>query len=490
MHKSIVKTLAPATMLMLASIAYGADAEEGGAAAVGEPLMESAAELARRADDRRPDEQSQVYILGRPLTIGGEYELNPEVRRNFNLTNTGDEDLERVDQELDVEFYYPVNRRITAYAELRFAHRTDSSDARGTETDFFIRRGQAWILFRPQQFEGLSLQVGRQNIKEKRAWWWDTDVDAIRVHWDRGNHHAEVGIAEDVFRVRLDQPLDVEDESIRRMFGRWQWEWTKKNRMEFFWLNQNDRSGLYAKDTVLSQVAEDEIDGDLRWLGVRAIGRYKYRPAGRFHYWLDIASVSGKESVTDFDPFDDVLITADETEDISIDGWAFDFGVTWETKFSKELNFTFGYAVGSGPGQGLLQDKSFRQTGINTNAVRFRGVDRFRYYGELLRPELSNLAVFTVGAGRRLLENSSIDLIYHQYWQIDPVTTMRGGRLDLAPNGISADIGEELDLVLGFEEWQHWEVRIIFSLFRPGAAFSTAGVGNALRGDVQIKYIF
>ncbi len=461
-----------------------------GASAVGQPVKESATALARRADDRRPDEQAQVYIWGRPLTIGGEYEFNPEVRRNFDLTNVGDEDLGRLDQELDVEFYYPIDEHITAYTELRFAHRIDNSDVRGTDTNFFIRRGQAWILFRPQQLEGLSLQIGRQNIKEKRAWWWDADIDAIRVHWDRGKHHAEVGVAEDIFRVRLDEPIDVDDEDIRRMFGRWQWEWTKKNRVELFWLDQNDRSGIYAPGTVLDEVAEDKVDGNLRWLGVRALGRYKYRPAGRFHYWLDIASVSGKESVTDFDPFDSTQITTDETADISIDGWAFDFGVTWETNFARELNFTLGYAVGSGPGQDQQRDKSFRQTGLNTNAAKFRGVDRFRYYGEILRPELSNLAVFTLGAGRQMLENSSIDLIYHQYWQIDPVAAMRGGRLDLAPNGFSTDIGEELDLVLGIEEWTHWEVRVILSLFRPGAAYSPDGVGNALRGDIQVKYIF
>lgn len=54
-----------------------------------------------------------------------------------------------------------------------------------------------------------------------------------------------------------------------------------------------------------------------------------------------------------------------------------------------------------------------RQTGLQDNNGEFFGVDCFRYYGELLRPELSKLQITTLALGFRMLTNSSIEFVYH-----------------------------------------------------------------------------
>src|SRR5205823_14938621 len=64
--------------------------------------------------------------------------------------------------------------------------------------------------------------------------------------------------------------------------------------------------------------------------------------------------------------------------------------------------FTLGDAFGSGDSNARHgEDTAFRQTGLHRNNDRFLGVDRFHYYGELARPELSNLHIVTASVGWR-----------------------------------------------------------------------------------------
>ena len=71
--------------------------------------------------------------------------------------------------------------------------------------------------------------------------------------------------------------------------------------------------------------------------------------------------------------------------------------------------------------------RSIREWGVDV------GVTCFKYYGELLDPELSNLAVATLGLGLRPTEWSSIDLVAYHYRQATastaPVASPRSSRL-------------------------------------------------------------
>ena len=62
--------------------------------------------LVRRQDERRPDDQFRTYWFDRPLTIGGQYEVSPEHRDNFNLDSDDDRNLTRVNQEFRLEMLY------------------------------------------------------------------------------------------------------------------------------------------------------------------------------------------------------------------------------------------------------------------------------------------------------------------------------------------------------------------------------------------------
>ena len=113
----------------------------------------------------------------------------------------------------------------------------------------------------------------------------------------------------------------------------------------------------------------------------------------------------------------------------------------------------------------------------------------FRYLGELVRPEVSNLMIFTAGIGFRPTRRSSVDLVFHHYRQVEAVPFLRDTRLRRAPSGESRDIGNALDLIIGIEDFRPVEMEIVFSYFHPGAAF-TVSADDAWFATVQIEYNF
>jgi hypothetical protein len=127
---------------------------------------------------------------------------------------------------------------------------------------------------------------------------------------------------------------------------------------------------------------------------------------------------------------------------------------------------------------------------LNSNKDNYRGVTRFRYYGELLRPELSNLQVITVGFGHRFLSASSLDLVYRNFRQVYASTSLRSARIRAPLNGEDRDVGDEIDLVIGVEEWRNWELMIVGSVFLPGDAFGPNADEKAYRADLRVRYIF
>jgi hypothetical protein len=174
-----------------------------------------------------------------------------------------------------------------------------------------------------------------------------------------------------------------------------------------------------------------------------------------------------------------------------VTGWAMDAGLTWLLPVAAEPRITAAYAVGSGdrkPDSGT--DESFRQTGLHGNEPGFGGVERFRAYGELLDPELSNLSILTFGLGVSLGNSSSLDVAYHQYRLVERADSLRDARLDVDLTGRHRDLGKGLDLTLAVEEWERIEFRISASLFRSGRAFGEAH-GEWVYGNLyELRFAF
>jgi len=217
-------------------------------------------------------------------------------------------------------------------------------------------------------------------------------------------------------------------------------------------------------------IVRDDRDADRRrlvFLGVRSRGE----PVEDLDYWFELGYVGGRDGPS------------------RVRGWGVDLGVTYELQVGPKPALTLGLAFGSGdrnPEDGL--DRSFRQTGLQENEGDFGGSASFRYYGEVLDPELSNLAIVTVGLGVRPGEQFSLDLVYHYYLQHRASTALRSA-LDAEPSGRSPHLGHGLDLIVGLEEiWARLDVKAVLGYFWPGAAFPGSDGAWLVGAEVQFRF--
>lgn len=445
----------------------------------------------QRLDDRRPENQYVLEMFGVATTIGGELEIKSDGEADRDLSDD-DEDREAdVEQQAQLEAFFDISERLSAFAELKF-ERTSRYDIpwerTGTESEF--KRGEFWFYLNEPFGLPAGLQVGRQNFAEDREWWWDTDLDALRVDFRFRRMTFEFALAEELGKEVLNADhADAEDQDVLRLLARSTLPISSWLKLDAFLLYQDDKSSAFRLGDVVPAFREDEDDADLTWYGLRASGRLDVGASLESRYWIDVARVTGDETHYEFEDVGGADIVVDSVVTGKRSGWAYDALMSFKLADSKwgpfsEPSLAIGHAVGSG-GDGTVD--TFRQTGLNDNNGKYHGVNRFRYYGELSRPELSNLRISTISAGIRLAEDSSLELVYHTYDQVraDDRHTLR---IDADGNGLSTDLGREFNVVLGIEPWEHWEFEAVLSHFIPGSAFETDDPASAF--SLKLDYNF
>jgi hypothetical protein len=485
------KSLALAAALVLYVLSVGAqpsDAPEETAPALprAQPAQASSG-LARRPDERRPTVQFSTTLFGRPLILGGQHEITHQNRQNFDLDSSIARNRARLDQELKAEAFYRASDDVSVFLQLVGLSEIDTHRSTGNRTSTnALERGQMWLYADRVLSDALALQAGRIALIEPRTWWWDENLDAVRLYAGRGDWLVETGLARELGRKSTEEDhVDPQQDKVRRWFGRAAYQWHKDRRssdtVEAYWLHARDTSGQQAPGTTLGEDAADPSDARLRWLGLRAVGDHRLGGAQRLGYWVDAGWVRGRETITDFDDAAAGLVSVDRLSDQAVRGSAIDAGVMWTLPGAWRPTFTAAYARG---------DRGYRQTGLQENKARFRGVNRFRYYGELLRPELSNLEIRTLAFGFRFLPRSSLEIVLHDYRQVHASSSLPGDRLDAAPLGAERSLGRELDLILGVREWERVELAARLARFRAGSAFGSRQGEHATLLELSMTWIF
>ena len=158
--------------------------------------------------------------------------------------------------------------------------------------------------------------------------------------------------------------------------------------------------------------------------------------------------------------------------DQRISGGGLDLGSTYQFDHPLKPSITFGFAFGSGDADSNDSiDTRFRQSGLEDNQGKFNGVTSFKYYGELVDPELSNLLIFTGGLGIRPTRKSSVDLVFHEYLQDQVSAKLKGWAIEAKPAGLSRRLGKEIDLITGYREIRDLDTKLILGYFIPEDAF-------------------
>ncbi|MEK7266409.1 MAG: alginate export family protein [Pseudomonadota bacterium] len=444
-------------------------------------------------DDVRPDDQLKINLFGAPLIVGGELEAAAQSQSNYDLDRRSKDYRLRTLPEAKIEALFLPSENVAAFVQAKAFVESEIIDADGSDTtQAGASLDQAWVFVSKIFGLNASLQVGRQKFQDRREWWWDDDFEAVRLHFASGRFFGFIAAGEELWSADTLEPLQGDQRDRRHVLGNLAYTIDPKKQLELFFLNTNDHSGGYGAGELVADGLEDESDADLTWIGVRYRGRHKFDPLGKIYFNLDLARVAGDETLIDFqDPEDDGLLAASAPLATKVRGWAIDTSVNWEMPFDFEPYLSLGYARGSGDRDetdGV--DRDFRQTGLHGNNGKNRGISRFRYYGEVLRPDLSNMQVFTGAIGVPLGETMWLETVYHQYRQTTPRDEISASRLDFDPLGISRDIGREIDAVLSFEYRQRWEAEITLGAFEAGDAFGPAKGEWAHGAAFKLNYNF
>jgi len=313
----------------------------------------------------------------------------------------------------------------------------------------------------------LTIVAGRQKFDEYREWWYRTsNLDAVRLlaGWRRVSGELSVS------RMLYDSERSPGDHEKRNTIGVLRWHPREDLRLEAYWVDRRDVSG--GSDSP-------------RTSGLRVAGE-GWR---RLEYRIDVASQRGTR-----ERIDEIAGTRRVRP---IDAEAMDARLTFRPRVAGDPTLTVGYAFGSGDPTADLDpaaqpegtDRSFRQTGLHRNRGKDNGNVSFRYYGEVLDPELTNLRIVTAAVGVRPRRAISLDVLYHRYRQDVASEKLRHVDIDADPEGRDPYLGEAFDLAFGYEPDHRLEIRLTAGIFRPGKAFA-GDVSDSLSARLQLKLRF
>jgi alginate production protein len=413
--------------------------------------------VASAADIFDPEEPPDTkYRLAPFLTFGAEIEVDYAFRGNFDLDHDRDDGVSELSPELSLAWSFDPSPWVQAFLNVTLTGdlvRIEGDDVPGLEQEVAIELKELYVLLGPF-LGGFSAQIGRQRFEDERQWLYDQELDAVRLHLERGSVRIELSASRnDLVQENLlgtpEAPPQIDNYMLHGIY-----RLPKEIELAGYVIARNDPAADRERPVLV---------------GISSRGE----PVEDLDYWLELAYAGGRDGAT------------------RIQGWGLDLGATYELPARPRPAFTLGVAFGSGdrdPQDGI--DRNFRQTGLQENEWDFGGVAEFKYYGEVLNPELSNLAIFTVGLGVRPTETFSLDLVYHYYLQPQASDVLRNAGLDAEPSGRSRRLGSEVDLVVGVVDlFDRIDLRGILGYFFPGEAFPGA-TGGAWIAVAEMQFRF
>jgi hypothetical protein len=432
---------------------------------------------------RKKIERDEDDVFGEGVSISdtlrlqGQLEVRADDFNNFDLRSGALEDRTDYESSARIRVTWIPSDSLVGQVEARFVEqyrRDDDNGSNDSENSHEGPLGETWLQWRDVRgHPGFDLTLGRQDFDDPREWIYDQNLDALRATW-----------------IRPDWRLDLSTATLVAGGG----ERDEASWNGIAYLSNNDEDRHLAAWTVYRDIDDvavtlDDLNGDATRVelaerslhfGVRALGEW----IPQNESWAELAFELGDR---------DVAIPEDPGVRVGrrdVSAWAYDVGTTWSPPFLAPLYLSVGYALGSGDADG---DRTFRQTGLQDNTNRFGGVTSFQYYGELFDPELSNLGILTLGAGARVAERTSLDLVFHTYTQDEArpeFSPQPDTQADIRqqPNGADADLGWEADLVFGYRRYRNWDLEIVAATFRPDDGFDFQD--NAYYLKFQLRYRF
>lgn len=260
--------------------------------------------LTEREDKRRPKTPWSRELAGRPLTVSGQYELElASIRRQVMGSGVQEPDRLLLAHGFELEVFYSFGTSLSLFGQLRGQLEQDLLDDGLEElSDYYLERGEMWLYTEGIAGTHVNLDLGRLDFEDDRTWWWDEELDAVRVAYETEAFELSLALARELAPARSDHDhVDPQHDRVLRLFGEVSWDWRPNHALELTMLYQNDHSSSERVGDIVSDEREDESDARLTWLGARLTGVMDLRSREILGYWLDTATVRGEERLIEFD---------------------------------------------------------------------------------------------------------------------------------------------------------------------------------------------
>jgi len=395
------------------------------------------------------DEQKSVLFSIQPaknMLLGGQLFSRSRADKERDLRKSRKKDKQIISNEfkLDALWHLADNGSFTfveAVAGLReqFLNQTHDLSTRS----YRLEQAYAyWVISR-----AFTLQAGRQDFDDEREWLYNHRLDGLRLRFQSG-------------RIMLEVSASREPRWLRS-------QTTSENVANFIGLLRYH----VGPNAVLSAYAIQRKSIENNRLQPRIFGlRYYHWPRRGFRHWLELARSEGRNRSGDSN------------------GYAVDTGMSYVFRTAGRPTITGGIAYAGGDKNTTDQSGAFHQTGLQKNNARLGGVTSFRYYGEVLDPELSNRIITTLGIDIRPIRNLSMDVVFHTFRQDKPSADLGDTRIKSTPNGRSKNLGKELDLIVGYrlKNWANME--LVLGQFNPGNAFTYRDPARLAQFQIRMSF--
>ncbi len=302
--------------------------------------------------------------------FGGALQIESMAESRFDL-ESGSSDTLTLEPRLELALAYAPEGGMSLYAQLELSKSIFLQGGNGdSDENARAELRQAYVLM-DGSVPGLSFQIGRQRFEDERDWWYDEDLDAARVRYQRGRFGFELAASrnENPSRDALNRDRTKTGKNILAV-GRYAYA-------------DEAELGVYT----IAQDASSEVDEKPLFVGLRSIGMF----GSSISHWIDAAIVKGTDAGRD------------------IRAYGFDVGIDYLFEAPLQPSLHLGLAFGSGDRDPKDEvDSAFRQTGLQSS---------YFYYGEVLAPELSNMWIHTIGFELDSSGRTSIRVLYHHYRQ-------------------------------------------------------------------------
>ena len=397
------------------------------------------------------------------VDLKAKIESEVTLEENYDLDSKTDDSKGEVESIASLAVTIMPHEKIKAYANLGVAHEYEFTDEAGStkDRDFEVRLSEAYILF-GEMIKNSEVTIGRQKFTDKRAWFYAAKIDAFRYVYSLEKLLFDFSVGRGGIVERDLFSWDESKDIINYIFK------------SEYKMTDNNTSELH----VLYSHGYDDA-----WVRPFVVGASSYGSiSNAFTYWSHIAWTKGREHVKRWD--------GDERT-FSFQGFGFDAGCRYEFDVPLKPSLCIGYAFGSGDDEPNNGDsEGFRQSGLQYNYARLNGITDINYYGELFKPELSNLNVVTAGVGVRPHKKVSAEIVYHYYVQHKHDSEIKYSSLDADPLGLHRELGQEIDFILAVNRFYNFDLKATFGIFLPGEAFASSNDSTALLGKVQVRYKF